>query len=118
MMTHRYAKFENPRTDVELTTLSLSGGIADLDFLMEAVIPDGSDLLIEYQKEGDSVWYPVIPETADQLLGLPAMLHLRAVFIGSNDLQGWFPPGGQPLPGRPSAHRFQAPQHRAHPGFG
>jgi hypothetical protein len=90
MMTHRYAKFENPRTDVELTTLSLSGGIADLDFLMEAVIPDGSDLLIEYQKEGDSVWYPVIPETADQLLGLPAMLHLRAVFIGSNDLQAGF----------------------------
>ena len=102
MMRHRYAKFSNPRTEVELTTLSLSGGIADFDFLMEAAIPDGSDLLIEYQKEGDSTWYSVIPETADQLLGLPAMVHLRAVFIGSNDLMpGFYLPGSRFQANRP-----------------
>ncbi len=96
MMSHRYAKFVNPRTEVELTTLSLSGGIADLDMLLEAVIPDGSDLLIEYQKEGSGSWYSVIPETAEQLLGLPAMLHMRAVFIGTNDLMpGFYLPGSR-----------------------
>jgi hypothetical protein len=86
MMRHWYAKFNNPRTTVELTTISLSEGIADLDLLAEAIIPESTKLIIEYQKEGNGAWYALVPETADQLLGLPAMLHMRAVFDGTADL--------------------------------
>ena len=86
MMRLIYAQFHNVRTTVELSPIGLSEGIADLDLLLEATIPESTDLIFEYQKEGSGEWFALIPETADQLLGLPAMLHLRAVFIGSQDL--------------------------------
>lgn len=103
MMRLHYAKFANVRTTVELTTISLAEGIADLDLLMESTIPDNTDLIIEYQKDGNGAWYPLIPETADQLLGLPAMLHLRAVFVGSEDLMpGFYLPGSELQANRPA----------------
>jgi hypothetical protein len=103
MMRHWYAKFSNPRTTVELGSISLSEGIADLDLLAEAIIPESSELILEYRKEGSGAWYALIPETADQLLGLPAMLHLRAVFVGSQDLMpGFFLPGSRLGAGRPA----------------
>lgn len=103
MMRLHYARFANPRTTVELATISLADGVADLDLLLEATIPDNTDLVIEYQKEGNGAWYPLIPETADQLLGLPAMLHLRAVFVGSVDLMpGLSLPGSTLQANRPA----------------
>lgn len=103
MMRHWYAKFKNPRTTVELSTISLAEGIADLDLLAEAIVPESSELIIEYRKEGSGAWYALIPETADQLLGLPAMLHLRAVFVGSRDLMpGFYLPGSRLGAGRPA----------------
>jgi len=103
MMRHHYARFANTRTEVELATISLAEGIADLDWLAETIVPDSTDLLIEYQKEGSGAWYPMVPETADQLLGLPAMLHLRAVFIGSQDLMpGLSLPGSRLQANRPA----------------
>ena len=83
----RYAKFLNTRTTVEMTTMSLSDGIADFDFISELVEPDGTEFVVEFQMEGDSNWYPVVQENAEQLLGLPAMVHLRAVFVGTQSLQ-------------------------------
>jgi len=99
MMRLYYAQFANMRTIAELEPIDLSDGIADLDLLMEAVVPDSTELIIEYQKSGDGVWYAVEAGTADQLLGLPAMLKLRAVFVGSQDLMPGFALGGS---------RFQA----------
>ena len=102
MMRWKFIKFNNPRTTVELTTLSLSDGIADLDFLLEAVVPENTDLIFEYQKEGAGTWYPVVAETAEQLLGLPAMLHMRAVFDGSQDMMpGLYLPGSVLRASRP-----------------
>ena len=105
MMKLRYAQFGNVRTTVELSTISLAEGVADLDLLLEAVIPDNTDLVIEYQKEGAGEWYALVPETADQLLGLPAMLHLRAVFVGTQDLMpGLSFPGSIIQANRPNNH--------------
>lgn len=94
-----YAQFDQNRVTAELAPMDLSNGIADLDLLMEAVVPDGTNLVIEYQKSGDATWYPVDPYTAGQLLGLPAMLKMRAVFVGSHDLMPGFALAGS---------RFQA----------
>ncbi len=98
-----YAEFKTARTAVELAPLSLSGGIADLDLLMEATIPEATELIIEYQKSGDSNWYPVAEGTADQLLGLPALLHLRATFVGSREcMPGLALPGSRFRAARPA----------------
>jgi len=86
MMDLRFADFVNPRTVVELDPISLSGGIADLDLLAEIVEPQSTSLVLEYQKSGSGAWFPVQASTADELTGLPALLNLRAVFIGSSDL--------------------------------
>jgi hypothetical protein len=103
MMRHHYALFGNTRTEVELSTISLAEGIADLDLLAEAIVPDSTDFFLEYQKEGTGAWYPIVPETAEQLLGLPAMLHLRAVFVGTQDLMpGLSLPGSRLQANRPA----------------
>jgi hypothetical protein len=107
MMRHWYAKFTNVHTTVELTTISLSEGIADLDLLAEAIIPDSTDLVIEYQKEGTGTWFALVPETAEQLLGLPAMLHLRAVFNGTADLMPGYCVDGSRLQANRPATTFK-----------
>lgn len=82
MMRLHFARFINPRTTVELGSLDLDGGIADLDFNLICLEPANTELIIEYRKEGDSLWYPLAAGTARQLLGKPPLLHLRAVFKG------------------------------------
>lgn len=82
MMRLHFARFVNPRTTVELGSLDLDGGIADLDFDLISLEPANTELIIEYRKEGDSLWYPMAAGTAKQLRGKPPLLHLRAVFKG------------------------------------
>jgi len=86
MMDLRFAEFLNPRTTIELDPVSLSGGVADLDLLADIVEPQSTNLILEYQKSGAGAWYPVEAATASELTGLPALLNLRAVFVGSSDL--------------------------------
>lgn len=82
MMRLHFARFVNPRTTVELGSLDLDGGISDLDFDLIALEPPNTELILEYRKEGDSLWYALGPGTAGQLRGKPPLLHLRAVFKG------------------------------------
>ncbi len=82
MMRLHFARFLNPRTTVELTSLDLDGGISDLDFDLETLEPANTELIIEYRKEGDHLWHPMTETTAHELLGKPPLLHLRAVFQG------------------------------------
>lgn len=84
MMKLYYANFKNPYVTVELEPASLSGGIADIDLKLNAIEPENTELIVEYQKGG--VWYPVIADTYEQLIGLPAMLPMRLKFIGSTTL--------------------------------
>lgn len=84
MMDLYFAKFNEPYVTVELKSISLSDGIADLDLLAGNIVPDGTDVIFEYQKDG--VWYTLSEDGADQLAGLPAMLPLRVTFVGSSDI--------------------------------
>lgn len=84
MLKFYYAQFSNPRTVVELNPVSLSGGITDLDLLYSCEVPPACEMLFDYQVGGQ--WIPVARGTAQYLSGMPPMLPLRAVFIGSTDV--------------------------------
>jgi hypothetical protein len=77
------AKFQQARTEVVLQPVSLAGGISDLMLKTQQVIPDGAELSYEVQIAG--IWYPL--STVGKLATLPNLVPLRAVFIGTRDLQ-------------------------------
>jgi len=85
MMSLNYAQFTSARAVVELAPISLSGGIAGLDILAQTIIPESGSLTYQYQPTGTSDWIDVAAGTADNLLGLPALCRLRAVYLGSTD---------------------------------
>ncbi|RPE72538.1 hypothetical protein EDC62_0229 [Tibeticola sediminis] len=84
MLRINFCRFASPRAVVQLQPLQLSGGIADIDMLFDGVTPDGCELVFEYQVGG--VWRPIIDGTESGLASLPAMVPLRAVFVGTTDL--------------------------------
>ncbi|WP_114649102.1 hypothetical protein [Pseudothauera hydrothermalis] len=88
MLRLNFCRFASPRAVVQLQPLQLSGGIADIDMLFDGVTPDGCDLAFEYQVGGQ--WRPIIDGTEAGLASLPAMVPLRAVFVGTTDLMPVF----------------------------
>ncbi|RUM88242.1 MAG: hypothetical protein DSZ24_04250, partial [Thermodesulfatator sp.] len=103
MMDFHFARFKSAFCQVELKPISLSDGIAGLDLLAGMVVPDACDLIFEYQLDGH--WYPVEEATADNLLGLPAMLPLRVSFVGSSDVMPGLELSGSRLRAvRPATH--------------
>jgi len=77
------AQFKTARTEVQLQPVSLSGGITDLEIQAGAVIPEGTDLIFEVNVGGK--WYPI--KEAGHLAGAPDIVPLRAVCLGTVDLQ-------------------------------
>ncbi|MCS6809751.1 MAG: hypothetical protein NZ694_00570 [Tepidimonas sp.] len=84
MLRLNFARFASPRAVVQMEPLQLSGGIADIDMLYEGVTPDGTELVWEYQVSGQ--WLPITDGTEAGLASLPALVPLRAVFVGTLDL--------------------------------
>jgi len=79
------AQFERTRVAVEMSALSLSGGISDIDILGEMIQPPACGIEFEVQVSG--AWVPFAPdEEGPDLTGLPSLLPLRAVFVGTTDL--------------------------------
>lgn len=80
-----YAEFDRPRTEVQMGSLSLAGGIASLDMIAQQIVPAAAGLVWEVQVAG--VWTPL---TAEQMLvsnpfsTLPTTVPLRAVFTGGS----------------------------------
>ncbi|XWN29763.1 MAG: hypothetical protein ROR55_20000 [Devosia sp.] len=82
-----FAKFDAARTVVQLAPLSLTGGILGVDVNNAGLEPEGTQLSLEYQKNGSGAWFP-IDNTAsvDPLESLPTLLNMRAVYSGTTDL--------------------------------
>lgn len=80
-------KFNQSRAVVTMSPLSLSGGIAAIDMLADAVTPASSRLTFEIQI--GSVWLP-LGDVGDQVFGgggnVPPLVPLRAVFTGTPDV--------------------------------
>jgi len=89
---------------VQLTSLSLSGGIAAVDILTKMVCPSSCAMTFEAQIGG--TWYPLSTDSAS--LGLldstPNLIPLRAVFVGTPDVMpGFGLAGSQVIASTPAA---------------
>lgn len=82
MFTLYGAQFRQPRTEVMLQSVSLAGGISDLQIAARTVEPPGTELRFELQVGGR--WY----EYGDEVFRLaerPDIVPLRAVLLGTSD---------------------------------
>ena len=83
MFTLYAAQFAQPRVEVVLQSISLAGGISDIHIAAPQVVPDGTELRYEMQVGGK--WYPLGDEIM-RLSGLPDIVPLRVVMLGTSDL--------------------------------
>lgn len=84
-----FAQFEKPRLSVDMTPLQLSGGVLNIDILTETAVPPACSLQWEVQVNG--AWVPLGEEPdGPDLSSLPAVLPLRATFVGTTDLMPGF----------------------------
>ncbi|WP_321336579.1 hypothetical protein [Breoghania sp.] len=83
-----YAKFSTPRLTVSLEPLTLENGIADIDLLFDSSLPDSTELSFEIKVNGE--WKPLKYYDTNILNGLPALLQLRAVLVGTVNVMPGF----------------------------
>ena len=70
---------------MQLAPLTLSGGIANIDLLLEAITPNGTNIVFEVQING--IWRSIQDPNIDPPItnGLPPLLPLRAVLVGTTE---------------------------------
>ncbi|MBX9873341.1 MAG: hypothetical protein K2X84_00685 [Beijerinckiaceae bacterium] len=84
------ATFAATRTVVDFDSLTLDSGMTEIRLLHGGWQPGGTSLVWEIKPSGSDDWQALTLSNAngaDELLGLPALTQLRAVFIGTTDLQ-------------------------------
>jgi hypothetical protein len=86
-----YASFNSPRVEVQLNPLQLSGGIANIDLNFDSLCPEGTEIAFEVQVAG--VWKALGGNNLDLLIGLPPLLPLRIVLLGTRDVMPGFGAG-------------------------
>ena len=78
------ARFDNPRIEVPLQSVSLAGGLTDIDLEAEQIVPEGMELSYEIQVNGK--WRPLAEEVDLLSATQPDLVPLRAVFVGTSDM--------------------------------
>jgi len=79
-------EFAATRTVVEFEPLTLEDGITFMRLVASGWAPSGTSQLWQWQPQGDTQWYDMSPENADILYGLPPLIRLRLVMVGTTDL--------------------------------
>lgn len=83
-MRQYFALFDANYVEVELQSLTLSGGITDIDVISEEYVPDGSEQIFQYQVGG--VWYAIDKVVGTHpLSALPPTVPFRMVMVGTRD---------------------------------
>ncbi|MGY6246201.1 hypothetical protein ACXIUS_01470 [Bosea thiooxidans] len=83
------ASFAATRTVVEMDALTLDSGMTEVRLVHGGWAPGGTSLVWEIQPSGSDDWQALTlnnADGADSLVGLPALVRLRAVFVGTTDL--------------------------------
>lgn len=82
-----FAEFDRVRTEVQLQTLTLNGGIGSIDVLAQTVVPSSSTMIFEVQVAGN--WIPLTPENVANhpFASNPDTLPFRVVFSGGVTVQ-------------------------------
>ncbi|WP_409560192.1 hypothetical protein [Hyphomicrobium sp. MC8b] len=100
MITLNFASFDNPRVVITMQPLQLDGGIAAIDINADMIVSAACQLVFEVQVNGN--WIPLSSVNTQALIGLPPLLPLRAVFVGTSDIMpGLKLAGSQVLVSRP-----------------
>ena len=89
-MRIKAASFGATRTVVEFQPLTLADGMTEIRLIAGGWTPGGTDLVWEVKPSDSDVWLPLTlsaAEGSDAMVGLPALVQLRAVFVGTTDLQ-------------------------------
>ncbi len=86
--TLHYAQFITPRLEVALQPLQLENGIADIDVNFDTTSPSGTEISLEVQVGGK--WLALKRYAESILVGLPPLLQLRAVLLGTTDVMPGF----------------------------
>ncbi len=89
-MRIKAASFAATRTVVEFQPLTLENGMTEIRLLHGGWAPGGTAVTWEVKPSTSNVWQPLTlsdAEASDTLAGLPALVQLRAVFVGTTDLQ-------------------------------
>ena len=81
------ADFNASRIVVNLNNFNLSGGITDIDLLIQAIQKDGSFFII-FEVQVGANWIPLaeVASGNSPLYGLPAALNARMVMVGTTDV--------------------------------
>ena len=83
------ASFASTRTIVEMDALTLDSGMTEIRLIHGGWVPGGTSLIWEIQPSGTEEWQALTltnAEGADTLVGLPPLVRLRAVFVGTTDV--------------------------------
>lgn len=76
-----FASFPTSQVTVNLAPLSLSGGIASIDILANAIVPANTFLNYEIQVNG--VWITLGETDVSALVSLPPLVPFRVTFVGT-----------------------------------
>ena len=82
-----FASFKQTQTTINLSPLSLSGGIAAIDMIVNAIVPANTVLKYEILPQGTSVWQTLGQIDVSALASLPPLCQFRATFVGTAYLQ-------------------------------
>lgn len=85
-----FASFASGRTIVDFGSLTLENGMTEIRLLHAGWQPGGTNLVWEIKPTGSDEWQPLTLKNAigaEAMTGLPALVQLRAVFVGTADLQ-------------------------------
>ena len=80
------ARFTSPRTEIEFQPLTLENGLTEIDLLYKGWEPGGTQLEWMY-KTDTSDWTLMDNNDGAALNGLPPLVRLKAIMIGTPDLQ-------------------------------
>lgn len=85
-MALNMAQFAGPRLEVAFDPWNLSGGIENIDMILDQVARDPASITFEVRHSG--TWYPIdaVGEGNHPLFGLPAQLSARMILNGTTDV--------------------------------
>lgn len=82
------AKFKQNRTVVPFVSLgSVENGMTEIQMIYKRWRPAATQLSWEIKAEGETEWIPLDARTDNPLANLPPTVQLRAIFIGTQDVQ-------------------------------
>lgn len=82
------AKFKQNRTVVPFVSLgSLENGMTEIQMIYKRWRPAATQLSWEIKAEGETEWIPLDAREDNPLANLPPTVQLRAIFIGTQDVQ-------------------------------